>query len=295
MNQISAGLKKEIIFFWRSFRFCGMVLLFLGCALLYPLVSGMTVLMGEALGINGTELYGAGMQGMPETEMVEALFGVFTPQFTYVSSLTMISSAVILMMILLTGTAGAEQKKRSIIIPQTAGLTPAGYVMPKFILYPPMVFTLTLISAIISNAACHVVFGESNPTGLVLVTGALYGVSSMFTICLYLFLGVSLAQPGLSVLYVLAADAVFSLMITVTMNLNSFTPWNLTGMANNIVYSQVEELNLLHSYSFPPYAISEQSIFVTVAITLALCVIFLLLTLFAMNAKRMDNTADEVY
>jgi hypothetical protein len=289
MNQINAGLKKECIFFWRTYRFIGMILLFFGSALLYPLMSATMIFMGNTL---ETEMQGMEMYGMPGIEGIDALIGMFTPEFTYISSLTMISSAVVLMMILLVETAGAEQKKRSIIIPQTAGLTVAGYVLPKFMLYPPMAFAFTVASALLANSACHMVFGESNSFMVVMMSGILYGISGMFLICLYLFLGISLARPGLSVLYVLAADTVFGLIITGALRIDRFTPWNLTGMADRLVHTMKPQ-PLFSSYMPPPT--DEQSVAITAAITLILCTGFLFATLFSLTAKRMDNTADEIY
>jgi ABC-2 type transport system permease protein len=216
----------------------------------------------------------------------DAIFGVFEGEsgltMSYLMSLNMFSTASVIVLILLTGTAGGEQKKRSIIIPQTAGLKPSGYVLPKFIMYPPMVFVMTVLSALLANGACHLIFKMSYSFEAAVLTGSLYGMQGMFTVCLYMFLGISLAQPALSVIYVLVADTVFSIMIVGALQIDKYTPWNLTDLANSIVMNMGTEYNMT-------------AIVPTIMITLAVCVGLMLLTLFANVAKRMDNTADEVY
>jgi ABC-2 type transport system permease protein len=276
LRQIKSGLRKEILFFTRSFRLLGIILVFAGSALFSPIMAALMSFMSETFEMSLDGVYDATTaQAMEE---FEAITNMFTLNMTYNSSLAMFATAAVLMMILLTGTAGKEQKKRSIIMPQIAGLTPAGYVLPKFILYPPAVFALTVISAALANGACHLVFGESYTMTEVLATGSLYGVFLMFMVSLYLFLGISLAQPGLSVLYVFAGNLLFETLILMVFEIDRFTPWNLASMAAFILAEQQ-----------PP------AIAATVTITLLLCVAFMLLTLFAMVAKQMDNTSDEVY
>jgi ABC-2 type transport system permease protein len=263
MRQINAGLKKELLFFWRSFRLGGIIIAFIGCALFMPLMWGMMAAMGME------DLFN--QMGLEQIENGE-LFVMYS------GSLSMIISASIVMLILMMGTAGAEQKKRSIIIPQTAGLTPSGYVLPKFMFYPMIIFIMTVISAFIANAACHAVLNVSYSFEPVLITGSLVGLYMMFLVCFYLFMGIALVQPGLSILYVLAADMVFSEMLR-AFGINRFTPWSLPLMTDAVLLDFSNISNIV----------------TTAVITLFICFVFMLLTLFAMVAKRMDNTADEVY
>jgi len=281
MTQIMAGLKKEWLFIWRSFRFIGMVVIFLGSALLYPIMSAMMRWMSEAFEVMLEDVHD--LNSVEAVEDLGVIADMLTLELTYTSSLGMVASGIVIVMIFLMGAAGGEQKKRSIIIPQTAGLTPSGYVLPKFMLYPPMVFVLTLVSAFATNGVCHLVFEQSYSLETVLLTGSLYGILMMFTVCFYLFLGISLARPGLSVLYVFAANTVFNLMLTFAFKVDRFTPWNLTTMAD------------LHVMNLSPDVVTSANMTATVVITLCLCVAFMLLTLFSMVAKRMDNTADEVF
>jgi ABC-2 type transport system permease protein len=289
--QIIAGLKKELLFFFRTFRLLGTFLVFIGAALLYPLLSAMVIMVQDSL--ETIPIAGVGM-GMGED--FDAMLSMFSGEsglyVAYSMSLTMLSAAVIIVMIFLTGTAGAEQKKRSIIMPQTAGLTVSGYVLPKFILYPVMVLVMTVVSAFLSNGVCHLVFSSSYSMEVVLLTSSLCGVMGMFTISLYLFLGISLAQPGMSVIYVLAGNMVFELVITAVFGVLKFTPWNLTGMADFILMQHSPEA-FVGQINFITF--NSTDIISTITVGLVLCAAFLFVTMFAMTAKRMDNTADEVY
>jgi ABC-2 type transport system permease protein len=225
-----------------------------------------------------------GVEMLPGMDaMMGGISDIYTLEMTYMGSLATIGQiAVIVIMVLLIGTAGSEQKKRSIILPQVAGLTPSGYVVPKFILFPPLTFVMTLLSAMLANVASLPVFGEAMPFETVMLTGTLYGLFMMFMVCLYLFLGISLVQPGLSIVYVLGGSMVVSLMLTVVFEIDRFTPWNLTVMSDSMVM-------------FGSHTVDNGTMIVTAVITFMLCLVLFAATWFAMVAKRMDNTADEVY
>ena len=287
MTQIIAGLKKEWLFFWRSFRFGGILIAFIACALLTPLTSAMVLSMRDI----SDEM--PGMEGMAEViNMYEGESGLL---LSFGGTIGMFSSALVPPMMFLVialfigGMSGGEQKRRSIIIPQTSGLKPLGYVLPKFILFPPLVFVMTVLSMLLSNAACEIIVGMSFPAEVALITGTFAGLSLMFLVCMYMFFGISLAQPRLAILYVGAANTVFPI-INMVFNLDRFTPWSLETMIGNILNNHLygETGNLYEG-------MSTVGIVATVAITFALCIVFMLLTHFSLVAKQMDNTADEVY
>jgi len=279
-RQIIAGLKKEWCFFWKKFHFLAFVLIFIACALFFPVLSGMVQAMNDSFGLILEDVPDLEEGAMSAVENFDKIAEMYTLELTYNGTLGMLQMAVILLTVLLIGTAGAEQKKRSIIMPQTAGLTPAGYVLPKFMLYPPMVFAASVIAVLLSNVACQAVYNESYSMQTTLLAGTIVGVFAAFSVCFYLFMGISLVQPGLSILYVAGANLVFGGLITSIFRIDRFTPWNLLDMATLLVTEQRMGIN---------------AIIATMVITLVLCVVFMLATLFAMIAKQVDNTADEVY
>jgi ABC-2 type transport system permease protein len=270
MSQITAGLNKEWLFFFRKKRFLGMLIIFIGCAVIYPLMARMTLSIPQEMrNVQGIE--------MDVFSMFESLDAV------YILSISMITFAGFMTLFLMSNAAGGEQKKRSIILPQTAGLTPVGYVLPKFMFYPLMLFIMSIISAFAANEICRSTFGEAYSFEMVMVTGALYGLYVMFFSCLYLFFGISLAQPKLSVVYVIASDTVFDVMINEAFGISRYTPWNLVRIANKTVANGGTSNS------------EVTDIAVTAVIVAVICVALMLLTLFSVSAKRMDNTNDEVY
>ncbi|MCL2754440.1 MAG: hypothetical protein FWD35_01825 [Oscillospiraceae bacterium] len=285
MTQIKAGVKKEWLFFWRSFRFGGMAIGFAVAALMGPvlirLVLAMRGIYEETLGAE------AAAEMFAELEGANGLFASYASTLEMFAVPFMPPMMFVVITLLIGGMCGGEQKRRSIIIPQTAGLTPFGYVLPKFIMFPPLVWVMTVLAALTANGACQLLLGASLPVEIVFVTGSLTGLSLMFLVCMYMFFGISLAQPKLSILFVLAANAVFP-WISMTFSIDRFTPWSLGGM-NALVIWNYTSGNAYYD------GIGGANIVITALITLALCAVFVVGTYFTLVAKRMDNTADEVY
>jgi len=271
--QIKAGIKKELMLIWRSFRLGGIILAFLGCAAYYPFNAKLTSDLLENTDGSGT------FMGVSMSELKEQISEPF-----YMTVSTFAGFALIIALVLISAAAGGEQKKRSIIVPQTAGLTPAGYVLPKFLLYPPLLFVITFFGTLTADAVCVLLTKTTREFELVALSGILTGVFVMFVACFYLFLGISTVQPGLSVLYVYVANMMFAPLISGMFSVDKYTPWSLDVITRKIL-GIPDGINMVGS----------GNIIVTVIITLMLCVGFAFAALFAVTAKKTDNTADEVY
>jgi len=272
-NQIKQGLNKEFMMIWRSFRLGGIILAFIGVSVYYPLNAKLSDELFKNMNMGG-EFMGVSME-----ELTAQFRDPFAMTLSSLSAL-----AVIIALILLSASAGGEQKKRSIIMPQTAGLTPAGYVAPKFILYPVLMFLVTLLSAFVTDAVCYLLTHIDRAFGDVLLAGTMTGAYMMFTVCFYMFLGISTVQPGLSVLYVYAANNMIIPLISGIFGVDKFTPWSLDIMVTNMMSSPGGIKT-----------VGEGNIAVTIAITLLLSAGLAFAALFAVSAKRTDNTIDEVY
>jgi len=259
---------------WRSFRFFGIVIAFLGCAAYGPFSAKLVSNMYGGMDPNAEIL-----AGVTAGQMAESAGDPFYSTLGMIADLSML-----LAMVLLTAAAGGEQKKRSVIMPQTAGLTPAGYVLPKFMLYPLLIFSVTMLSAFAADAMSVGMTNTTRGLSEVLSAGALTGVYTAFVTCFYLFMGISTVQPGLSVVYVYVANAMIVPMIAEAFEVNKFTPWSLPNMAGTA--RTADGIG----------AEKTGNIIATVAITLVLCLAFAFAALFAVTAKKTDNSADdEVY
>jgi hypothetical protein len=103
-----------------------------------------------------------------------------------------------------------------------------------------------------------------------------------------MFLGISLSLPGMAVLYVYAGNQLFSNLLPGVMRIDKFTPYNLVSMSDAIAVNHLNGVGLYEGTG-------AANILATVAVAVILSLVFMLLTLFAVTAKRMDNTLNEVY
>ena len=152
---IKAGIKKELMLFTRGFKLLGVIITIVAISLLYPFTYKSMELMANQISDMGQQM-GGETQGQVENaaSSINNMLGSISEMYggsmaavgfkTGVSSLTSTGSLVI--MLLLMSAAGGEQKKRSVIIPTCAGLSPSGYVMPKFIVYPLVIGLMSFIA-----------------------------------------------------------------------------------------------------------------------------------------------------
>ena len=156
---IKAGIKKELMLFTRGFKLLGVIITIVAISLLYPFTYKSMELMANQISDMGQQM-GGETQGQVENAAasINNMLGSISEMYggsmaavgfkTGVSSLTSTGSLII--MLLLMSAAGGEQKKRSVIIPTCAGLSPSGYVMPKFIVYPLAIGLMSFIGGMIS-------------------------------------------------------------------------------------------------------------------------------------------------
>ena len=107
---------------------------------------------------------------------------MITMDFAYISAISGITgNAILVLLLCMMGTAGGEQKKRSIILPKCSGLKTTDYVTAKFIVYPVFTFISTAVISILSYFLCKLLFGESLEISVVVryvVSASLYGILS---------------------------------------------------------------------------------------------------------------------
>ncbi|MCH5201525.1 MAG: hypothetical protein J1F60_11275 [Oscillospiraceae bacterium] len=263
------GLQKELMFFSRSFRMWGVLIAAFGFALLDPLLMKALDSLSSNLGeidpsFSGLELETAGMN-MSQMGVVGAM-GDLT------STLLLILTLVIMY------AAGGELKKRSMIIPQNAGLTPQFYLLPKFVLYPVFGAVLTFVGILISWVFSFALYEQVNvDIGQVLLASLLAAVFQLFLISLYLTLGLCTAKAGLSVAVIYGGNVILSSLFT-SLGADKFHPFTLTAQAQGIIMGgDVDNANLWGS----------------IGVTLLLVVLCYFVTLFVVSAKRVDNRGVE--
>lgn len=153
---ITAGLKKESLFYCRRRLIVVLIILFF-MALINPVLYkalGETITAAKAQGVN-----------IAQAETLWDSVGGSLPVSAVVSSFTTIYSfGLIVFFLTIMPMAGGERNSRAEIIPRLAGLSHEGFVIPKFLFY-------VILSFIISSAACYLsvtaagVMADSEVTG----------------------------------------------------------------------------------------------------------------------------------
>jgi len=274
--QTKASFKKEIFAYIRTHTFLTIALVIIGLSILSPLlITGMGSLMNAMSDIYNE--FGADISGMTEMLGATASTGVESA----IDSITGVG--LIVMLLLLNKAAGGEQKKRSVIIPKSAGLRSFAYIFPKFIIYPLSAFVFSIAAVLLSWFVSIPLF-ETNDVSFssALLAGVLSGVSLMLYICFHLTLGTATGKAGMSA----------AVCITVSVLL----PGVLSLIGTDYMYNPFT-LDVMAFFSVKAQALTEIAaldVIVSVIFALAIMGISFFIALFAQNARKIDNSGNEI-
>lgn len=265
-----AGLKKELMFFLRGFRVWGLLLIVLGLAASYPAMMKMLEVMTE----QAQDMLGTDMPGYSDIMQSTGLTVASSPgQMGFLMGVSaLVGAGMLVTMLLFMGAAGGEQKKRSIIIPNCAGLTPHGYVLPKFVLYPILTVIVMFLATFLAGLVSNLLFGNSVTMQDMLFSGACVAGYGLFEITLFFMLGICLGRPGISVVIVYLGSELLAMLIN-GFNAANYNPYALYNMIG-VPYEQADMNNFTLS----------------MIVTVVLSVIFCLITLMVAGLKKIDNS-----
>ncbi|MCL2151913.1 MAG: hypothetical protein FWH57_02970 [Oscillospiraceae bacterium] len=274
--QTKASMKKEFLAFFRTKKFLILALVLVGLAVINPLMFlGLGTLMDSM-----SDVYNE--FGMDVSELSEAL--VSTVSSGVSSSVSNIAqTGLIVFLLVINSNAGGEQKKRSITIPRSAGLRSFSYVFPKFVIYPVAAFVIALAATFASWGVSAAVFqnNDISPLG-VLIAGALTGVCLMFYTCAHITIGTATGKAGLSATLCIVAALLFpSLFVALGSDL-VYNPFTINVFAGSVV-------SRAGFYSTDPL-----DVIMTVLVALVIMVILYFLALFAQNARKIDNSGNDI-
>ena len=270
--QVKAGLNKELLAFSRTKKLLILACVFIGLSVFSPLmIAGMGALMDS---MSGTyEELGMDVSGMTEELSSSALLGVS-------SQISDISFAGLLVFLLLINSfAGGEQKKRSIVIPQSSGLGSTAYILPKFIVYPLTIFILSLLGVFAASVVSALVF-ENNDivSSRVLMAGVIVGVCNMLYVCLHLALGTATGKAGMSSAICIVASFLLPNFFFILDAAPVYNPFTMNLTAVSVLYGGEAFSDLI----------------ISILIAFALMAVAYYIALFVQNAKRIDNSGDEM-
>ena len=270
--QTLASFHKEILAFFRTRKFFILVGVIVGWSILSPLmIVGLGALVDSMSDIYAE--FGVDMTGMTDELTSVASIGVAS-QVADISSI-----GLIVYLLVINSFAGGEQKKRSIIIPQSAGLSSFSYLAPKFIVYPLAILVLSVVGTLAASIVSGLVFDYND---LILINvinaGILLGVYNMFYVCLHLTLGTGTGKPWISSAICIGALLLLPSIFALADATPAFNPFTLRLAASSAVFGGETPGN----------------IFVGIVVAAVLMVLLFYIALFAQNAKKVDNSGNEI-
>lgn len=281
---IKVGIKKEFMLFSRGFRLIGVIITIIGISLMYPLMyksmemmAGQIADMGQQIGgETQDQVTGAvdSINGMMSS--LEAMYGGSMAAVgfkTGVSSIT--STGFLIISLLLMATAGGEQKKRSVIIPNCAGLTPAGYVLPKFIVYPVMIGLFTFLGGMATGGISNLIYNNELNINDIIFSSLCAAIYMLFMTALYFLIGLSTGRPGISVIIVYGGSTIIPILLQ-SLDIDRYNPFTLQSL-------------LMSSYNDA----DMNNFILSTVVAFILSVICCLLALMIMTLRRVDNTVGE--
>jgi len=275
-TQTAASFKKETLAYIRTKKLLIISLVIIGMAILSPLfIAGLGALM-DAMSDIYDEL-GMDISGMTDILSTSVSTGVTSS----VSDIT--GTAIIVLILMLNSAAGGEQKKRSVIIPKSSGLKSFSYIFPKFIIYPVSALVCAIIGMFASWGVSILLFDINDVTFIgVLLAGIISGVCLMLYVCFHLTLGTATGQAGMSAAVCISAAILLS---------NIFALVNVDYMYNPFALN-ILAATTIHSGSLT--AAGTMNIVITLLFTFGLMILSYLIALFAQNARKIDNTGNEI-
>ncbi len=290
MSQLKAGIKKEIMLFVRTKRFIAIILVFI----LLAFIDTFSVTMLKTV----ANVYDDMLSGLSEqadvnidfnmTETMEETLGTLsTTSDGLVQYIADVSSAgVVILVLFLIKVAGSEQKKRSTIIPNCAGLKPVNYVLPKFIIYPA--FTLILVTLVtFVGYGFSLMFFETDTLSFIsiLSSGLLAGLFAAFMVAVHLCIGLSTGMPGISAIIIILGSNIVQIFLSGMNVLDVYNPYALIQLSRYTLYVN-SDVNL-------PDTFTTLNMGVSLGMTFVLGALLYALTLFITSARKVDNSGSE--
>lgn len=281
---IKAGIKKEFMLFSRGFRLIGVIITIIGISLMYPLLYKSMEMMAGHIADMGQQIGGEAQDQLTDAvDSINGMMGSLATMYggsmaavgfkTGVSSIT--STGFLIISLLLMSTAGGEQKKRSIIIPDCAGLTPAGYVMPKFIVYPVMIGLFSFLGGMATGGISNLIYNNELNINDIIFSSLCAAIYMLFMTALYFLIGLSTGRPGISVIIVYGGSTIIPILLQ-SLDIDRYNPFTLQSL-------------LMSSYNDA----DMNNFILSTVVAFILSVICCLLALMIMTLRRVDNTVGE--
>ncbi len=303
------GLKKEFMLFSRTGKLIGVILVILIFSIMDPIMfKGMGAMVGAMANSIPAESGAELTEYMKTVQDMASMFDSFSASYLVATSIAEVTGlGLIILMFILMSAAGGEQKKRSIIIPQCAGLTPTGYIAPKFLIYPLTALILSVLGVYLSSGVSSLLFGGSLDMGKISLAALCLGVYMAFISVLQLSIGICTGKPGVAVIIVIIATSLIPVILS-SLRVDRFNPFALTGIATNAAMAAGGEAagavseaaggsfasvtSIMESLSASA-EVDGFNMAVSIGVTVVISVILYFMTLFVLTARQVKNEGNE--
>ena len=279
MGTYKFGFQKEWYHFSRTFRFGGVLIALFSVAIVNPLMIKAMLSMLDVLSASPTEMMSN--QVMPDLGLGE-LVSEYTSGIVFGAALSdLCNTALLVILLVLMSPFGGEQKKRATLIPSCSGLDNQYYLIPKFVLYPSVLFVTTFASGILAGLICNAMFADPIGFGEILVGSVLCAIYLTFIMVIYMSLGLCTSRPGIMTIVIYFGHNLIQ-AILVAMGLERFNPFTLYSVFSYQMYE--EEFSL---------SAEAASIIVGIVLSVVIAVMMYFLTLAVLKNKRINNQEDK--
>lgn len=277
--QIKAGFKKEWLQFSRTFRFWGVIIGTFSFALADPLMLwAMNAMLGS---LSGTDMFSSISGSVDIENSMGMLLGNAGSVFGGAMG-DLCATSLLVVMLILMSPCGGEQKKRATIIPSCAGLDTFSYLIPKYVIYPGMVFACGFLSVLVAGGLCNVLFENGRVSaGMVLLAALMCAVYMAFFITVYMSIGLFTSRPGIVTVLMYIGVSLVNIILT-SLNLTKFQPLTLRSL---VVGEMFHEDFVL--------ADNVASIIVAIVLSVVIAVMMFMLTLAVLKSKKINNQEDK--
>lgn len=222
--QIKYSFKKEWLHFLRTFRFGGMLICIFSFAAANPLLYKALYALAKYMADSGLtqEAASAGV----DVELLATASADAGAVFCG-TLVEFCATSFLVIMLLLMQPFGGEQKKRATVIPFCSGLRYKSYLIPKFVLYPSVMFVGNFLGGCASGILCNALFTEGTVSaGTILFGSLIAAIYSVFVLSIYMTLGLCTGRPGIMVIVMYLGQTLLQ-QFFMCMRLISFNPFTL--------------------------------------------------------------------
>lgn len=281
------GFRKEMMFFTRGGRMLAILLVMFSLAVVSPLMFGMMQGMIEVISeMSPSEEY---------TEMMSMFTSFSASDITMYNVEYIAGIGAIVVLFVFKGAAGAEQKLRSVVIPQCAGLSAVDYVLPKYLIYPLFIFVVAVLSIYAGSGAALLFFEGPLDWGYITTAAMCTGVFLAFSTAVQFCVGLCTGKSGLAIVICIAMQT-FLPTVLQTLRVDRFNPFALYSIAMSAAMASGESGNALMTAvetASSSNDLSTLNIAVSTGTAVVISVLLYFVTVFVLHTKEVHNEGNE--